>query len=179
MTDAATRDAVVSVDDRQLLKLLHWYDGFVVCLANPGFLIASLGFSIGSLGALGAFLLWTASMIVAVLQNRIYSEPATMFPDRSGGVPIYAHEGWRRYFTLFGPVAALGDWAGWTVVLAINGLTIGALVRGQWFTDATWSVSLPLFDLTFDRTVAIGIIVVVWLLNIFGVRPAVCVGYVT
>ena len=34
------------VEERQLLKALRWYDGFVVALANPGFLIGSLGYSI-------------------------------------------------------------------------------------------------------------------------------------
>jgi len=134
--------AVVEVDDRQLLKLLHWYDGFVVCLANPGFLIASLGASIGSLGAWGAFALWTVSMLIAVVQNKVYTEPATMFPDRAGGIPIYAHEGWRRYFTFAGPMAAVGYWAGWTVVLAINGLVIGGLIQAQWFPKATWEQSV-------------------------------------
>ncbi|HEV8653416.1 MAG TPA: APC family permease [Actinomycetes bacterium] len=176
---APAQGGVVEVDDRQLLKLLHWYDGFVVCLANPGFLIASLGASIGSLGAWGAFALWTASMLIAVVQNKVYTEPATMFPDRAGGIPIYAHEGWRRYFTLAGPMAALGYWAGWTVVLAINGLVIGGLIHAQWFADATWETSILGVTLTFPRVVAIVLIVAVWVLNTLGVKPAVWVAYVT
>ena len=36
------------VEERQLLKAMRWYDGFVVALANPGFLIGSLGYSIGA-----------------------------------------------------------------------------------------------------------------------------------
>ena len=27
------------VEERQLLKTLRWYDGFVICLANPGFML--------------------------------------------------------------------------------------------------------------------------------------------
>ncbi len=171
--------AVVEVDDRQLLKLLHWYDGFVVCLANPGFLIASLGASIGSLGAWGAFALWTLSMVIAVVQNKVYTEPALMFPDRAGGIPIYAHEGWRRYFNFVGPMAAVGYWAGWTVVLAINGLTIGSLVQAQWFPKSTWTGNVLGVSLTFPKVLAIVLIVVVWAINASGVRPAVWVGYLT
>ena len=31
------------IEKRQLLKTLRWYDGFVIALCNPGFLMASLG----------------------------------------------------------------------------------------------------------------------------------------
>jgi len=45
------------VEERQLLKTLRWYDGFVICLANPGFLLGSLGFSVVDLGGWGAALI--------------------------------------------------------------------------------------------------------------------------
>src|SRR5262245_2868464 len=114
--------AHVTLDERQLVKALHWYDGFVVCLGNPGFLMGSLGFTIGSIGGLGALMIWGLSMAIAVLQNKVWTEPATMFPDRSGGLPIYAYEGWKRYFTPFGAMAAVGYWFAWSTVLAIFGL---------------------------------------------------------
>jgi amino acid transporter len=170
--------AVATIDTRELLKSMHWYDGFVVALANPGFMIASLGFTIGSLGALGALAVWAGSMVIGVVQNKIYTEPAGMFPDRTGGIPIYAFEGWKRYFTFAGPLAAVGYWAGWSAVLAIFGLTIGSLAEAQWFTSQTWTVSAGL-HLDFTRVCAIGIILVVWFLNTRGVRPAKWVGYVT
>jgi amino acid transporter len=170
--------ATVGVDDRQLLKVLHWYDGFVVCLANPGFLIASLGASIGTLGALGAFVLWTVSMLIGVAQNKVYTEPATMFPDRSGGIPIYAHEGWRRYLTFVGPMAAIGYWAAWSVVLAINGLVVGSLMTAQWFPKSTWTIHVGV-ALTLPRLIAVVLILAVWAFNASGVKPAVWVAYVT
>jgi amino acid transporter len=178
MDKPVPQGATIGVDDRQLLKLLHWYDGFVVCLANPGFLIASLGASIGTLGALGAFVLWTVSMLIAVAENKIYTEPATMFPDRSGGIPIYAHEGWRRYLTFVGPMAAIGYWAAWSVVLAINGLVIGSLVQAQWFPKATWTIHIGV-AFTLPRLIAVGLIVAVWAFNASGVKPAVWVAYLT
>lgn len=182
----STGVATVSVDEHQLIKSLRWYDGFVVCLANPGFLISALGGAIGSLGALGALVLWTISMLIAVCQNQIYTEPAMMFPDRSGGVPIYSYMAWRRYFTFFGPMAAFGYWAGWTAVLSIFGLTVGQLIQGQWFPGATWGTSATgahkyLGFIHFNLPVLIGIvlIVAVWAINAVGVKPAVWVGYIT
>src|SRR5690348_4419751 len=42
------------IEERQLLKSLHWYDGFVIALCNPGFLIGSLGFTLATVGAIGS-----------------------------------------------------------------------------------------------------------------------------
>ena len=54
------------IEERQLLKSLRWYDGFVIALANPGFLLGSLGYSVGDLGGWGAVLLWGISAFIAV-----------------------------------------------------------------------------------------------------------------
>ncbi len=168
------------VEERQLLKALRWYDGFVVALANPGFLIGSLGYSIGVLGGWGAVVLWTISMVIGVLSNWIYSESAAMFPDKSGGIALYAHEGWRRYFSLIGPVATFGYWFAWSSVLAIFGLVVGSLIQEQWFPGEDWTFSTGLADgLGFGHVVGAFLIVAVWLFNIFGVRVAVSVAYVT
>jgi hypothetical protein len=102
-----------TVEEVQLLKTLRWWDGFVIALCNPGFLLGSLGFTLGVFGAAGSMILWGASAIIGMMQAWIYSEPATMFGNRSGGISLYAHEGWRRYTTLVGPLSAFGYWIGW------------------------------------------------------------------
>ncbi len=33
-----------------------------------------------------------------------------MFPEKPGGISLYANEGWRRYFTPIGPIATFGYW---------------------------------------------------------------------
>jgi hypothetical protein len=114
------------IEERQLLKSLHWYDGFVIALCNPGFLIGSLGFTLATVGALGSIWLWGISATIGLLQNWIYSETAAMFPDKPGGIALYAYEGWRKYFSLFGPIAAFGYWIGWSVVLSIFGTSSAA-----------------------------------------------------
>lgn len=167
------------IEERQLLKALRWYDGFVIALANPGFLIGALGGSIGVLGGWGAMLLWSISMILGVLANWIYSEQAAMFPDTPGGISLYAHEGWRKYFSLVGPVATFGYWFAWSSVLASFGLLIGFIVQAEWFEGETWTFDTGPVDAGFPHVVAVGLILVVWLFNIFGVRPAVWVAYTT
>jgi amino acid transporter len=174
--------AQATIEERQLLKSLNWWDGFVIALCNPGFLIASLGFTLATVGALGSVVLWGISAVVGLLQNWIYSETAAMFPDKPGGIALYAHEGWRKYFNLVGPISAFGYWIGWSVVLAIFGNLIGSLIVAEWFPGSAATV---LFNSPFNvdiypaNIIGIGIVVAVWLFNIFGVRPSLAVGYVT
>ena len=171
--------ATAQVEERQLLKAMTWWDGFVIALANPGFLIAALGFSIGALGTTGAFVLWTISVCLGALQNNIYAELATMFPNKAGGISLFAHEAWRKYFTFVGPVATFGYWFAWSSVLAINGLVVGTLIQAEWFSDSTWAEAAGGFDFNLAIVLGMVAIVLVWAFNVFGVRPAVWFGYVT
>ena len=54
------------VEQRHLIKTLRWWDGFVLALANPGFLLGSLGWTVLDLGGWGAVLLWgiTAAIMI-------------------------------------------------------------------------------------------------------------------
>jgi amino acid transporter len=167
------------VEERQLLKALRWYDGFVIALANPGFLIGSLGYSIGALGGWAATFLWTVSMAIGVLSNWIYAEQAAMFPDKPGGISLYAHEGWRRYFSLVGPIATFGYWFAWSSVLALFGIVIGSLIQAEWFPGETWTFDTGPVDAGLPHVIAAGVIVGVWLVNIFGIKPAVWLAYIT
>ena len=173
------------VEERELLKALRWYDGFVIALANPGFLLGSLGYTVVDLGGWGSTVFWGVSALLAVFIMTIYSEMAAMFPDKPGGFPLYAHEGWRKYFTLVGPVATFGYWIGWSVVLSVFGLFIGTIVQGNWvpgepigspYGDGYFSTGPVEFGLS--QIIAVGLILCVWLFNIFGVRIGVTFGYV-
>ncbi len=167
------------VEERHLLKSLRWWDGFVIALCNPGFLIASLGFSMGALGTWGAVALWAISAGVGMLQAWIYAETASMFPDKPGGISLYAHEGWRGRFSLVGPIGAFGYWIGWSVVLSIFGVLIGDLIQAQWFPHSTWSWFDGAVHLGLPQVIAVACIIAVWALNVFGIRPAVWISYVT
>jgi amino acid transporter len=171
--------ATAVVEERQLLKSLRWWDGFTIALANPGFLLGSLLLAYGALGVVGATVLWGVSAAVGLMQNWIYSEPATMFPGRSGGISLYANEGWRKYTTLVGPVATFGYWIGWSVVLSIFGNLIGSLIQARWFASSTWTVWDGTVHLQLFNFIGVGCVALVWLANIFGVRPFAWFTYVT
>jgi amino acid transporter len=182
--------ATAAVEERELLKTISWFDGFVVALANPSFLITGLGGSVISLGGWGAVILWTASVLVGALHNYIYSETAAMFPKLSGGIAIYAHEAWKRYFSFVGPLAAFGYWLGWSVVLSATGVVVGFLVQAQFYTSSAtsgfWNGGGHILGLSwlpwywsFPIALTTVIIIVIWGFNVMGMRPAVWVGYVT
>jgi amino acid transporter len=178
------------VEETHLLKTLRWYDGFALALANPGFLLGSLGYSVLDLGGWGAVLLWGITALLIVFVMVLYSELAAMFPHKSGGFPLYANEGWRKYTTLVGPIATFGYWIGWSVVLAFLGLFCGSIAQAAWFPNepygtnafggaeidggyfGTGSVNIGL-----QHLIAMGIILGVWLFNVFGARIAVAFNY--
>ena len=166
------------VQERELLKTLRWYDGFVICLANPGFLLGSLGWSVLDLGGWGAALIWGITAAIVFPVQMIYSELAAMFPHKSGGVSIYANEGWRKYTTLVGPIATFGYWIGWSVVLSFLGLFVGYIAQTAWFPHepyGTYAFGGAKIDNGYFSTggvhiglqhlIAIGLIISVWALQ--------------
>jgi amino acid transporter len=177
------------VEERFLLKKLRWYDGFVIALATPGFLLGSLGYTAGDLGGWGSVLLWGISAALAFFIMTLYAEMAAMFPDKPGGFPLYAHEGWRRYFTLIGPVVTFGYWLAWSVVLAFLGVFSGQIITAAWFPgepagsaffgsaagDGYFSTGGA--EIGLPHLIAIGLILAVWLFNVRGIRVAVGFGY--
>jgi len=128
-TATAVSEGPGSAPGRRLVKSIRWWDGFVLALAVPIFLFPDLGTSVVKLGALGAICVWLASVTMGALQNNIYSELATMMPETSGGIGVYAHEALKRYTAWVGPLVTWGYWFGWCVVLSINGILIGKYVQ--------------------------------------------------
>ena len=171
--------ATAEVEARQLLKAMSWWDGFMIALANPGFLVAALGGSIAGLGTTGALVMWLISVLLGSMQNNIYAELATMFPDKSGGISVYAHEAWRRYFLPIGPLATFGYWFAWSTVLSISGLIAGTLISAQFFSGVTWSATGGHFHLDLPVAIAIGMLLLVWAFNARGIRSTVWFSYVT
>lgn len=148
----------------------------MLSLTMPAALIATLGYSIASLGAWLAIVLWGVSMILATLANRAYAELAGMFPEKPG-IALYAWEGWRSRFSLVGPVAAFGYWFAWSSSLAVYSGIVGSLVQAQWFAGQDWVWDLGVVDITFARLVAALVLVAVWAANILGLRPTLWLAY--
>ncbi|MEA2246318.1 MAG: hypothetical protein QOH46_847 [Solirubrobacteraceae bacterium] len=162
-----------SSSDHGFSSQLDWRDGFVIALVIPVGLFASIGPSIAALGSWALAALLAVVCVVALLQNRIYSEMATMFPDKSGGIAIYAHEAWRRYFAPAGALAAFGYWAAWAFANAVFAITVGQLVQAQFFSGATWTISTGTADIGLAHLIGVATLISVWVINAMGVRIAV------
>jgi amino acid transporter len=162
-----------------LAKRMRWYDGFAMSLTMPAALVASLGASIGGLGAWGAIVLWAASMVLATATNWIYTELAAMFPESSGGIAHYATEGWKSRAPVVGPLASVGYWFPWTTSLAIYAGIIGSFVQAQWFPDQTWTVEFGPAQLSFPIVVGLAVIVLLFCAAMIGLHVAMWVIYLT
>lgn len=136
-------------------------------------LFMSVGQMIGAIGAVPVVLICIGLSVVALLQNRLFSEMAAMFPDKPGGVAMYVAEGWKRHFAPIVPVAAFGYWTGWAVVVSLAGLTIGSLAQAQWFPDATWVLfSVAGVDVGLVQVIATIAVVACSVMNVLGIRVA-------
>src|SRR6267143_1490262 len=142
------------------------------------------------MGDRGAAMIWGITAAIVFPVTVIYSELAAMFPQKSGGVSIYANEGWRRYTTLVGPVATFGYWIGWSVVLSFLGLFVGYIAQAAWFPHEPYGTyafggakldngyfSTGSVHIGLQHLIAIGLILCVWLFNVFGTRIAVAFNY--
>lgn len=178
MTAVPAPEADEAAGIAHLQKVLRWWDGVTINMAMPAALFVSLGFSIVALGAWGAIVLWAIAAALATLHNWVYSEIAGMFPNKSGGVSLYANEAWKKYSVFVGPLATFGYWFAWSSSLAIYGLLIGSLIQEQWFQHATWvAFSTGAVQVGLVQLIAIATIFIGWILNVLGIRPAVWVMY--
>ncbi len=174
--------AEVAIDERRLLKTMRWWDGVVIGMANPGFLLVGLAFSILALGGWIASVVWIVSAIIGALQAYVYAEPAAMFPDKPGGLSVYAREGWRKYFSLAGPIAVFGYWFAWSSVLAIYGLFVGLLLVKEfggegYFATEAWDAPVLTTPVTWPALIGVMCILLCYVFNVRGMRPAVWFSY--
>jgi amino acid transporter len=98
-------------------------------------------------------------MLIATAANWLYAELAGMFPGTSGGISLYAAEGWRSRAPILGPLGAFGYWFAWSSSLAVYAEIIGAIVHDRWWAGASTDI------------IAAVALVAVWLPNVLGLQP--------
>ncbi|MCZ4589999.1 APC family permease [Rhodococcus opacus] len=174
MNESQTTDIPVA-----FRKTLRWYHGFMMALPIATGLFIGVGYMIGAIGVIPAAVICLVLSVVALLQNKLFSEMAAMFPDKTGGVATFAAEAWKRYFSPIAPIAAFGYWCGWGLSLALTGITIGSLVQAQWLPDTTeayFSVAGVGFGL--PQAIGVATVVLCSALNVAGIKVALRVNQV-
>lgn len=155
-------------------KKLHWTSGFALTLGiiTTG-IFTSIGYTIGAVGVWGMLLIWAGAAAIGLLQVALYAEMALMFPNKSGGIGMYAHEAWRKYFSPIGPLCVYGYWMAWSLALSAVGLTLGELVKAQWFPSSGTFFTIGSVHVGVQHFVAAAAIILVWLVNVIGIKLTV------
>jgi hypothetical protein len=166
--------AEVAVDERRLLKTIRWWDGFVIGLANPGFLLIGLWGSIIASAASGRSRSGSSRRSSAPPGVHLLRARGDV-PGQAGRPSVYAREGWRKHFSFAGPIAVFGYWFAWSSVLAIYGSLIGYLLLAEFGGDgylATHIYNPPIIQpLGWAQLIGVMCIVLCWIFNIRGMRP--------
>jgi amino acid transporter len=170
MADMVTHSATDTTP--ALHKTLRWQDAFALAMAVSAGLFVSFGPTMAAIGALSAMFIWALSAAIGWAQNHLFAEMASMFPDKPGGVPIYAYEAWKERFTPAGALATFGYWFGWSAVISIVSLTAGAIIQARWLPEVTWSVGLGALQVGPAQLIGIGLILALMIPNLFGAQPA-------
>lgn len=162
----------------ELHARLSWKDAFAMAMAVSGGLYVSFGATVAVVGGLSAMALWAFAALIGWVQNSLFAEMASIFPDKPGGVPIYAHEAWRERFAPAGALASFGYWFGWSAVISIVSVTAGAIIAARWLPEATWALNLGVAQVGPAQLIGIGLILLIMVPNLFGAQPAAWVNKV-
>src|ERR671936_815694 len=128
----------------ELRRETNWIGAFVIGLAGTILVTGVTGPVDAALGAMAVPLFFITAMM-GVLLCFFLAELAAMFPERTGGSPMYAYPGFLRWPRLASHVNGFTSWAywlGWSPVLAVKMLLGGTYVEGLF--KLTWRVNLSI-----------------------------------
>ena len=93
-----------------------------------------------------------------------------MFPDKAGGITMFANEAWKRRCAPLGVLASYGYWAAWSFGMGVFALSFGTLIHAQFFPGVTWSVALGSADVGLGHLIGLGALIVSTVLNARGIE---------
>jgi amino acid transporter len=173
MADVAVAQSP-STTEHGLKKEITWWDGVVITACMPGFILPSIGFSVSLLGGWGAVALWIGVVTFGFLMANFYSELASMFPHRTGGIATYIDEAVHKVSRIPAVISAYGYWFGYSAVLSINGILVGLYIQKAWLTSV--SVTVAGQDI-FPALVGTLMLALLWYVAVSGIRPTVGITY--
>ena len=177
MADVAVAESP-STTEHGLKKEINWWDGVVITACMPGFILPSIGFSVSLLGGWGAVALWIGVVTFGFLMANFYSELASMFPHRTGGIATYVDEAVHKISRIPAVISAYGYWFGYSAVLSINGILVGSYIQAAWLTSAHVYLGSGKSQVDiFAPLVGTVMLIILWYVAVSGIRPTVGVTY--
>ncbi|MGW6172195.1 APC family permease [Arthrobacter sp. NPDC055138] len=155
-------------------KGLRARDTVAMCMPTTSAVFVVAGSTAGALGIWGAALVCIVLALVSMLQNYLFAEMAAMFPDKSGGVALFAAEAWKKFSPLLASVASFGYWCGWGLALSLAAVQIGHIATVQWVPSAAdFSVDLGIASVGLPQILAAVVIMGAIGANLLGLNVTV------
>lgn len=159
----------------EVKKVADWKVAYVIGLAGTILVTGVAGPMVGAIGSWGLILL-AVTVVCGVIYCFLLAELATMFPEKLGGLPTYAIEGFRdkKWGKALG---ALNNWAyflGWSPVIAVNTSIMAIYVATLGgFYDRFFSGLLPIWPdgYLYLLLFTAGITGVLYVINYYGLVP--------
>jgi len=133
------------VGEHTLHRTIDWKKTFWIASGVPPLVLFSIGGIAATVGT-PSYIVWALSITMGFIQSFTYAEIAGMFPNKSGGAPIYGAAAWIHYGKIFGPLSVWSYWLAWTPVLSIGtGIAAGYILTGFFPADSavnTWQWTL-------------------------------------
>ena len=149
-----------TADSHQLERRVSWKSAAIISMGGSILVAVSLGPMAADLGAASIFV-WILTALIGVANCLMICEMAGMFPHKSGGGAVYAHEAFKKKSPFPGAIAAWGYWLGWIPVIPVNLVLIAGYLKGTMMPNANVAI------------VAGVLAVVLYGANYFGLKPGV------
>lgn len=119
VTGQGILDGELNASSSKLVRAIDWKGAFWVASGVPALVLFSIGGIAGVAGKV-AFLVWTVSMVMGLIQSFTYAEIAGLFPNKSGGASVYGAAAWVRYSKMIAPLSVWCNWFAWSPVLSLG-----------------------------------------------------------
>src|SRR5436309_2715370 len=71
----------------EMRRVIDWKHGFYIATGVPALVLVSIGPLAVQVGP-PSVLVWIISVVIGILMSFVFAEIASMFPEKTGGIPI-------------------------------------------------------------------------------------------